>query len=166
MAPPRSPPMLRSFLVPKIMTTMANTTSQCQMLNEPIMTLRLKRIDLWRKNCSCVCPVKEASFTDGFALRTSAIHGGRILAFTNLKSGQTSATQDMQVQVQDFLSPTAPGIDNGTVTVRQSSTRATSGTVRNMCAINPSCADVRSSGFRHVRVAPSADAPAPSGRCP
>jgi hypothetical protein len=30
------------------------------------------------KNCSCVCPVKEASFTDGFALRTSAIHGGRI----------------------------------------------------------------------------------------
>ncbi len=30
-----------------------------------------------RKNCSCVCPVKEASITDGFALRTSAIHGGR-----------------------------------------------------------------------------------------
>jgi hypothetical protein len=26
------------------------------------------------KNCSCVCPVKAASFTDGFALRTSAIH--------------------------------------------------------------------------------------------
>jgi len=32
-----------------------------------------------RKNYSCVCPVKEASFTDGSALRTSAIHGGRRL---------------------------------------------------------------------------------------
>ena len=25
-----------------------------------------------RKNCSCVCLVNKASFTDGFALRTSA----------------------------------------------------------------------------------------------
>ncbi len=30
----------------------------------------------WPKNCSCVCPVKEASFTDGFAPGTSAVHGG------------------------------------------------------------------------------------------
>src|SRR4030067_488305 len=31
------------------------------------------------ENCSCVCPVKEDSFTDGFAPGTSAIHGGRRL---------------------------------------------------------------------------------------
>src|SRR4030066_2296561 len=30
------------------------------------------------ETCSCVCPVKEASFTDGFAPGTSAIHGGRL----------------------------------------------------------------------------------------
>src|SRR3970282_846560 len=35
-AAPMSPPMLRSFLVPKIMITTARTISQCQMLNEPI----------------------------------------------------------------------------------------------------------------------------------
>src|SRR5690606_22245037 len=35
-APPRSEPMLRSFLVPKTSSTMTRTTSQCQMLNEPI----------------------------------------------------------------------------------------------------------------------------------
>src|SRR5690606_27989162 len=35
-APPRSEPMLRSFLVPKTSSTMTRTTSQCQMLKEPI----------------------------------------------------------------------------------------------------------------------------------
>src|SRR5262245_30731919 len=35
-APPRSAPMLRSFLVPKISITITRTISQCQMLNEPI----------------------------------------------------------------------------------------------------------------------------------
>src|SRR3990172_2777651 len=37
-APPRSAPMLRNFLVPKISTTIKRTTSQCQTLNEPITT--------------------------------------------------------------------------------------------------------------------------------
>jgi hypothetical protein len=32
--------MLRSFLVPKITTTMARTTNQCQMLKEPMFALR------------------------------------------------------------------------------------------------------------------------------
>src|SRR5215471_6874403 len=36
-APPRSCPMLRSFLVPKISTTTSNTISQCQMLSPPII---------------------------------------------------------------------------------------------------------------------------------
>src|SRR5690606_21376513 len=35
-APPRSEPMLRSFLVPNTSRTMTSTMSQCQMLNEPI----------------------------------------------------------------------------------------------------------------------------------
>src|SRR5690606_1677195 len=35
-APPRSSPMLRSFLVPNTSSTMTSTMSQCQMLNEPI----------------------------------------------------------------------------------------------------------------------------------
>src|SRR5260221_8214197 len=35
-APPRSVPMLRSFFVPKMSSTMTSTISQCQMLNEPI----------------------------------------------------------------------------------------------------------------------------------
>ena len=30
------------------------------------------------KTALCVCPVNKASFTDGFAPGTSAIHGGRI----------------------------------------------------------------------------------------
>ena len=38
-APPRSCPMLRSFFVPKIITTMSSTMSQCQMLNEPMTVL-------------------------------------------------------------------------------------------------------------------------------
>src|SRR5687768_18614366 len=38
-APPRSAPMLRSFLVPKISITITRTISQCQMLNEPIFRL-------------------------------------------------------------------------------------------------------------------------------
>src|SRR3970282_665299 len=41
-APPRSAPMLRSFLVPKMRTTTSSTISQCQMLSEP-MFLLLKR---------------------------------------------------------------------------------------------------------------------------
>src|SRR5574340_2257 len=41
-APPRSPPMLRSFLVPKITSTITSTISQCQMLNEPILPLLKK----------------------------------------------------------------------------------------------------------------------------
>src|SRR6185369_14445293 len=36
-APPRSAPMLRSFLVPKTSITITRTISQCQMLNEPIL---------------------------------------------------------------------------------------------------------------------------------
>ena len=35
-APPRSEPMLRSFLVPKIITTTSSTISQCQMESEPM----------------------------------------------------------------------------------------------------------------------------------
>src|SRR5258706_12738044 len=35
-APPRSAPMLRSFFVPKMSSTMSSTINQCQMLNEPI----------------------------------------------------------------------------------------------------------------------------------
>src|SRR5437763_1703690 len=42
-APPRSCPMLRSFLVPKIITTTKRTISQCQMLNPP-MGLSLVRV--------------------------------------------------------------------------------------------------------------------------
>ena len=36
-APPKSAPMLRSFLVPNISITMSRTISQCQMLNEPML---------------------------------------------------------------------------------------------------------------------------------
>src|SRR5258706_6077278 len=36
-APPRSAPMLRSFFVPKMSSTMSSTINQCQMLNEPIV---------------------------------------------------------------------------------------------------------------------------------
>ena len=36
-APPISPPRLRSFLVPNTKTTITKTTSQCQILNEPII---------------------------------------------------------------------------------------------------------------------------------
>src|SRR6266536_1458074 len=36
-APPRSLPMLRSFLVPKISTTTSRTISQCQMLSPPMV---------------------------------------------------------------------------------------------------------------------------------
>src|SRR5690606_30627103 len=36
-APPRSDPMFFSFFVPKISTTISSTTSQCQMLNEPMI---------------------------------------------------------------------------------------------------------------------------------
>src|SRR6185437_780648 len=38
-APPRSAPMLRSFLVPNTSATINNTINQCQMLNEPMTTL-------------------------------------------------------------------------------------------------------------------------------
>ena len=36
-APPRSPPILRSFLVPNTITTMSRTIAQCQIENEPMM---------------------------------------------------------------------------------------------------------------------------------
>src|SRR5205814_10328060 len=35
-APPRSAPILRSFLVPKTSRTISSTTSQCQMLQVPM----------------------------------------------------------------------------------------------------------------------------------
>src|SRR6185312_5041225 len=35
-APPRSVPMLRSFFVPKMSSTITSTINQCQILNEPI----------------------------------------------------------------------------------------------------------------------------------
>src|SRR5450432_1542093 len=38
-APPRSCPMLRSFLVPQMRTTTSNTISQCQMLSPPMIDL-------------------------------------------------------------------------------------------------------------------------------
>src|SRR5450631_2914167 len=38
-APPRSWPILRSFLVPKIRTTTSNTISQCQILSPPMIAL-------------------------------------------------------------------------------------------------------------------------------
>src|SRR6202171_1863880 len=44
-APPRSCPMLRSFLVPNIKTTTSSTISQCQMLSPP-MTGLLQTLDL------------------------------------------------------------------------------------------------------------------------
>jgi len=37
--PPRSSPMLRSFLVPKTSMTMTNTISQCQILKPPMNCL-------------------------------------------------------------------------------------------------------------------------------
>src|SRR5215472_4340446 len=37
-APPKSWPMLRSFLVPKMSTTTSRTISQCQMLNPPMLS--------------------------------------------------------------------------------------------------------------------------------
>src|SRR5208282_1769033 len=40
-APPRSWPILRSFLVPKISTTTSSTISQCQMLSPPMVVLLL-----------------------------------------------------------------------------------------------------------------------------
>src|SRR4249919_1316419 len=39
---PRSVPILRSFLVPKMRTTTSSTISQCQMLSEPIFLLLKK----------------------------------------------------------------------------------------------------------------------------
>src|ERR1700752_3703368 len=38
-APPRSPPMLRSFFVPKTSATRTRTINQCQILSEPMKTL-------------------------------------------------------------------------------------------------------------------------------
>src|SRR5690606_10032964 len=38
-APPRSAPMLRSFLVPNTSMTISRTINQCQMLNVPIVVL-------------------------------------------------------------------------------------------------------------------------------
>src|SRR5262245_31512572 len=37
-APTRSVPMLRSFFVPKMSSTMTSTMIQCQMLNEPMIS--------------------------------------------------------------------------------------------------------------------------------
>src|ERR1700759_940497 len=52
-APPRSEPMLRSFLVPKIITTTSSTISQCQMESEP-MELLLKNVSDFRRPARAV----------------------------------------------------------------------------------------------------------------
>src|SRR5690606_650522 len=43
-APPRSSPMLRSFLVPKMSATMTRTISQCQMLKLPMFISVVRRM--------------------------------------------------------------------------------------------------------------------------
>jgi hypothetical protein len=53
------------------------------------------------ENCSCVCPVEEASFTDGFALGTPAIHGGYIRAEDNPVIIQA-------LNIQNLSSPPCP----------------------------------------------------------
>src|SRR3954468_5793723 len=53
-APPRSAPMLRSFFVPKMSSTMTSTINQCQILNEPmeISVVRASRRALGRHHAA------------------------------------------------------------------------------------------------------------------
>src|SRR5690606_22608076 len=58
MAAPRSPPALRSFLVPKTSTTTTSTTNQCQILKLPIALLPRESIapSIARHGCTKASP--------------------------------------------------------------------------------------------------------------
>ena len=67
-----------------------------------------------RKNCSCICPVKEASFTDGFALRNTATFGviGGLYRF-HRRTRKTRYYWPVAADLSGGTGVTLPSITNG-----------------------------------------------------
>src|SRR3954463_10692627 len=85
-APPRSVPMLRSFLVPKISITITRTISQCQMLSEPIFRFSYFLLQL------------------ALAFQSLPLEH---------RSQRLGAAQDVHVDMIHLLMPGTTGVDDG-----------------------------------------------------
>src|SRR5450631_17957 len=89
-AAPRSLPILRNFLVPKIIATTNNTISQCQILNPPI----------------------------SFSFKLVMQHNEKLIAPHH--GWNDAATDDVNMKMKHFLPATLAGVDHSAETMIQS----------------------------------------------